>query len=163
MTVATPTRAIPWTTVLPQNETKVGRALTGGHLPSIVKNIIGHEKLRELLFKQFVSQIDAECTQLCRRQPNSSAFRKIPQSLLTDFSWNLFIEDLQSKAPLFSRFYQLLLPMVITEPNKGRKCTQSGYLHGSSSNPKGAKPGDEWCAITCITSFVYFTHQQTGI
>ena len=77
MTVATPTRAIPWTTVLPQNEIKTGRALAGGHIPSIVKSTIGHEKLRELLFKQFLSQIDTECT------PNSSAFQKIPQSLLT--------------------------------------------------------------------------------
>ena len=62
---------------------------------------MGHDNLRELLFKHFVAQIDAECSQLCQRQPKSSVYRKMPQSLLAEFSWTVFVEELQKKAPTF--------------------------------------------------------------
>lgn len=86
---------------MPQPETKIGRALAGGHLPSIAKSIMGHDKLRELLFKQFVANIDSECSQLCQRQPKHSVYRKMSKALLADFSWKDFVEDLKNKAPTF--------------------------------------------------------------
>lgn len=120
----TPSRSTPWTTVLPQDETKIGRALAGGHLPSIAKSILSHEKLRELLFKHFLTQIETECSRLCQRHPNSSVFRKISQPLLADFDWKVFIEDLQTKAPTF---FQIL--STITSHGDRRNKTKVGNAH----------------------------------
>lgn len=81
-------------------------------------------RLEELLLKQFLSQIDAECSQLCRHQPNSPAFRNISQSLLADFSWNSFMENLQTKTPMF---FQTL--STIASQGDRRNQTKVGNPH----------------------------------
>ena len=112
---------------MPQPETKIGRALAGGHLPSIAKSIMGHDNLRQLLFKQFVVQIDSECSQLCQRQPNYySVYRKIPQSSLADFDWKIFVEDLKNKAPTF---FQILSTIA----SHGDHCNKTKV--GDTHNP----------------------------
>lgn len=117
--MTTPSRPIPWKKVLLQPETKIGRALAGGHLPSIAKSILGHETLRELLFKQFIAQIDSECSHLCQRQSTPApVYRKVPQALLADFDWKISVKDLQNKARLSFRFSLQLLPIVITETKR---------------------------------------------
>lgn len=40
--------------------------------------IMGHGNSRELLFQQFVAQINSECSQLCQHQPKSFVYRKMP-------------------------------------------------------------------------------------
>lgn len=52
-----------------------------------------------MLFKQFLSQIDAECNRLCQGQPNATAFRKIPQSSLTD-SIGMLLYKIYTNTPL---------------------------------------------------------------
>ena len=85
---------------------------------------MGHDNLRELLFKQFVAQIDSECSQLCQRQPKSSVYLKILQAPLADFNWKVFVEDLQNKAPTF---FQLL--SIIASHGDHRNKTKVGDTH----------------------------------
>ena len=39
------------TKILPDEYTKLGKALAGGHLPSVAKAVIGHKQLQEEVFK----------------------------------------------------------------------------------------------------------------
>jgi hypothetical protein len=91
---------------------------------------MGHDNLRELLFKQFVAQIDSECSRLCQRQPKSSVYRKMPQALLADFSWKYAVEDLQSNAPTL---FQILFTIASHSDHRNKTKvgdTQSWHLHG---------------------------------
>ena len=48
--VSTPSKPVPWMTNLSQPESKLGRALAGGHLPSLAKAIVQHKQLSNLVF-----------------------------------------------------------------------------------------------------------------
>ena len=67
---------------------KIGRALAGGHLPSIAKATFAHSGLREeLLLKMMdlVNQVDA----LCKKEKHSespSPFRHIPVLDMENFT-----------------------------------------------------------------------------
>ena len=103
MCVSTPSRSVPWKTVLANNEGKIGRALAGGHLPSLAKSIVSHNELRELVFLHFLDKVNAECSKLCQLKPQPSLFRKIPSSMYDNFTWNVIVEDLKERAPTFFR------------------------------------------------------------
>ena len=89
--------------MLANKEGKIGRALAGGHLPSLAKSIVSHNELRELVFLQFLDEINAECTTLCQLKPQPSLFRKIPSSMYDNFTWKVLIDDLKGRAPNFFR------------------------------------------------------------
>ena len=141
---------------MPQPETKIGRALAGGHLPSIAKSIMGHDNLRELLFKQFVAQIDLECSQLCHRPPKSSVYRKMPQALLADFSWKFFVEDLQNMAPTF---FQIL--STIASHGDHQNKTKIGGAHNPGICMAAAvilkERNREMNGVQSILSLLFFT------
>ena len=110
--------------MLSQHESKIGRALAGGHLPSLAKSILGHEQLRKALFQHFLDQIDNDCSRLCQRQSNTSVFRKVPQPLLSEFKWKDFVDDLQVKAPTL---FQVL--STVSSHNDQRNKIKTGERH----------------------------------
>ena len=99
----TPTRSLPWSRLLlSDEEAKIGRALAGGHIPSIAKAVIRHTELREAIFQLFLGEIEAECAILCKKK-SPSLFRKLSAKDLMEFQWERMIGELEEKAPLFLR------------------------------------------------------------
>ena len=96
--MSTPSKPKPWSRILNEEENKLGRALAGGHIPSLAKAFMEHEQLRSSMLKLFLEEINRECQALCSKlQP--SLFRKIPTTQLLDFQWEGLISDLQNGAP----------------------------------------------------------------
>ena len=52
---------------------KIGRSLTGGHIPSTAKAAFAHPSLREHLVEKVVNAVGSECAALCSKsaQPPS--------------------------------------------------------------------------------------------
>ena len=65
--MSTPSKPVPWTKVLSEEESKIGRTLAGGHLLSLAKAVLGHKHLSELVFSLILDRLDAECNTLCHR------------------------------------------------------------------------------------------------
>lgn len=85
--MSTPSKAVAWSMNLPDEDSKIGRALAGGHLPFLAKAVVGHECLYELVFLHILDRIDAECNTLCQRNAvPPSVFWKIPVSQLGVYS-----------------------------------------------------------------------------
>ena len=123
--MSTPSKALPWCTNLSEEDCKVGRALAGGHLPSVAKAIVGHKQLQELVFALLVDKIDAECTTLCRRNAvPPSLFRKIPVSSYCDFDWKSCIDELTTKAP---RLLQILCKIACHSDHRNNKKVSSAH------------------------------------
>lgn len=79
--VNSPSRAIPYSTILSSNLEKNGRALVG---------------------EQFLDLLDEECNALCRKTPGTiSPFRHIPIEKLPEFTWNELADDLKARAPRY--------------------------------------------------------------
>ena len=90
----------PYSKTLPDEYTKLGKELVGGHLPSIAKAVVGHKQLYEQVLKLVLDKIDNECNELCRRQSSSlSLFRKAPVTQTMEWDWKLVIDELENKAP----------------------------------------------------------------
>ena len=71
--MSTPSKALPWCTNLSEEDCKVGRALAGGHLPSVAKAIVGHKQLQELVFACRVHHpLSAQCSPSIFVPKNSS-------------------------------------------------------------------------------------------
>ena len=87
----------------------LGRALAGGHLPTIAKAVLSHEGLKELIMLKMIDAIDLEASKLCQYNSDSpSLFRKIKVERLPEFSWDSCISELQSKAPILLRILSTL-------------------------------------------------------
>ena len=43
-----------------EEESSLGRALAGGHIPSVAKAIVKHSALREAVFLLFLDELDTE-------------------------------------------------------------------------------------------------------
>ena len=99
--VSSPARAIPWNRKL-NDEAKLGRALAGGHIPSVAKAVVQNSALREEVFLQFLNLVDEECCMLCQKN-DPSLFRRVPVAELVSFQWEQFIDELKSKAPTLLR------------------------------------------------------------
>ena len=88
------------TKILPDEYTKLGKAIAGGHLPSVAKAVIGHKQLQEEVFKLILDKVDNECNELCRRQSSSlSLFRRAPLMQFVEWDWKFAIDELVNKAP----------------------------------------------------------------
>ena len=58
-------------------ESKIARALLGGHAASIAKAVLGQDDLREAIIILILVQINEECTNLCKKD-TASLFHTIP-------------------------------------------------------------------------------------
>ena len=101
----------------------IGRALAGGHLPSLAKAIMHHHQLREAVVLRVLDQIDSECTKLCQNSPQS-LFSKVSVMEWVDFRWEQFIHELQVKAPLL-----LQMLSTISSHNDHRNKLKHGTAH----------------------------------
>ena len=112
-----------WTKELTSDDAKVGRALASGHLPSLAKAVMKHEALSELIVSHITKKVDNECNSLCQRSV-PSIFRKVPVSQMTEFKWELCVEELKKSAPLM---FQIL--STITSKNDTRNKSKRGSAH----------------------------------
>ena len=123
VTVSTPSRPKAWVRELSDEESKLGRALAGGHVPSIAKAIVRNSALKEAVFLELLDQLDRECSVLCRTR-DASFFCKVPLSMLEEFCWDKFVDELQHKSPVL-----LQVMSSITSRNDHRNKSKSGKVH----------------------------------
>ena len=95
--MSTLSRPKPWSKLLPDEDSKIGRALAGGSLQSLAVAVMQHKSLSVILL-QVLDTIGAECTTLCRRSL-PSLFRKISTPTLCEFNREPMVDELQAKAP----------------------------------------------------------------
>ena len=98
--MSSPSKQRTWVRKLNDDESKLGRALAGGHVPSIDKAIVRIDSLKQAVFLELMDQVDNECSQLCQISRKTSLFCKVPVNQLEEFKWDGFIEELRNKAPL---------------------------------------------------------------
>lgn len=107
---------------------KVGRALAGGHIPTIAKAVYANPDLNELLKSKCLSEVGTECSTMCKiKLPNINApsmFRKIPVDAISAFSWRKCIRELELHAPTL---LQMLL--VISTHTDHRNATKKDESH----------------------------------
>ena len=124
--MSTPSKAVPWSKNLSKEESKIGRALAGGHLPSLAKAVVGHERLYELVFLHVLDRIDAECSTICQRNAvPPSVFRKIPVAQLGEFDWKSCIDELLAKAP---SLLQILTKIACHSDHRNTKKMNSAHF-----------------------------------
>ena len=123
----------PYCRVVEQSLCKLGRALAGGHLPTIAKLVLAHEGIREHVLLKVFDLVDAECGKLCQRSGNPpSLFRKIPVDKLPRFQWGPCIEELEVKAPTLLRMLATSLAEMITAISTNREHdTIQGFVRQS--------------------------------
>ena len=121
--MSTPSRHVPFTTELQSPLSRIGRALAGGHLDTIVRTVFAHDGLRDLLLRKVLTQIDDECSVLCRRA-EPSIFRRIAPEKLSQFKWKSYVDEMESKAPTL---LQLLMHLV--SHSDRRNDTKKGDHH----------------------------------
>ena len=108
MTVNSPVRASTFTTQLDSSLHRVGCALAGGDSRSIAKAVLSEPSVREQVLRRVSQEVEQECALLCRRQP-VSMFRKVSIAQMKNFSWDWFVDELQTKSPVLHR---LLMTVV---------------------------------------------------
>ena len=67
ITCSTPSRSTPYAKALGPAESKVARALLGGHAPSIAKAVLEQEDIKNAVIHQLLVKLNDECTNLCRK------------------------------------------------------------------------------------------------
>ena len=123
--MSTPSKPVPWTKVLSEEESKIGRTLAGGHLLSLAKAVLGHKHLSELVFSLILDRIDAKCNTLCQRSAVPlSLFRKIPVTQMGEFDWNSCIDELRAKVPSLLQF---LTKIVCHSDHRNKKKVDSAH------------------------------------
>ena len=106
---------------------KIGRALAGGHLPSIAKAIFAHNGVREEVLLKVMDLINEEVDSLCRiakENEPSSPFRHILVSDLESFTFQNCLCQLQEKSPFL---YRLMVSLV--QRNDHRNNSKRGDSH----------------------------------
>ena len=103
MTVKSPVKLSTFTTQLDSSLQKVGCALAGGDPQSIARAVLSEPTVREHILKKVAKEVDDECARLCRRHP-ISVFRKVSLTKMEEFSWEWFVQELETKCPVMYRF-----------------------------------------------------------
>ena len=106
---------------------KIGRALAGGHLPSIAKATFAHNGLREELLLKVMDLVNEEVDALCRKEKENespSPFRHIPVLDFESFSLKDCTRQLQEKSPFL---YRLIISLV--QRNDHRNKSKRGDSH----------------------------------
>lgn len=88
---------------------KIGRALVGGNLPSIAKEVFSHHELRNLLIAKVLDLVNKECNELCRKKKDPSPFRKIAIEKIPLFTWDIFADCFKSLAPTTFKFASIIV------------------------------------------------------
>ena len=78
-----------WSRELDVQEAKLGRAIAGGHIPTVAKAVLAYTDPREAVLRLMLGEIETECAVLCQRK-EPSLFRK-------DFRWEMLM-SLEEKA-----------------------------------------------------------------
>ena len=100
VSVFSPCHSKPYQRELEIPLVRLGRALAGGHLPTISKAAFGHDGLRDFLFLKVLDLIDNECSVLCRRNASPpSPFRKVPVSALEGYQWRKIVSVSLNQRP----------------------------------------------------------------
>ena len=114
---------MPWSRELDVQEARLGRAIAGGHLPTVAKAVLAYADLREAVLRLILGEIETECAVLCQRK-EPSCFRKMKPSSLTDFRWEILMLELEEKAPLLLRIFQSMVSV-----NDHRNQHKGGVQH----------------------------------
>ena len=104
-------------------ESKIVRALIGGHARSIAKAVMTQDDVKENIIKLLLGKLNEECASLCRKAI-SSPFRTMPADQMASFKWVDMVTDLKVKAPLF-----FTLLDSITSRNDHRNIAKVGVAH----------------------------------
>ena len=89
-------------------EAQLGRAIAGGHIPTVAKAVLANSDLWEAVLCLLVGEIDMECAVLCQKK-EPSLFRKIKPSNMLDFHWKMLMSELEEKAPLLLQILQVIV------------------------------------------------------
>lgn len=123
MTVESPLRASTFSTQLDSSLQKVGCALAGGDPQSIAKAVLSESAVRQHILTRLLQEVDEECARVCRRQP-VSVFRKVTSAQMESFSWDWYIQELETKCPILYR----ILGAVVTHSDH-RNTLKKGSAH----------------------------------
>ncbi len=102
---------------------KLGCAVAGGDPRSIAKEVLSDTTLREHFLKRVAQEVDEECSRLCRRQP-VSVFRKISLTQMENFSWDWFVQEMETKCPVLYRFL-----VTVVSHTDSRNARKKGSVH----------------------------------
>ena len=136
---------------------RLGRALAGGHLPTIAKAVFAHDGLRELVLLKLLDTIDSECSVLCRRNASSqSPFRKVPVDAMEGHQWSNCIHELESKAPTMLKVFSIICTR--NDHRNQHKCGDSHHPGICMAVAAILKERNrEMCGIQSLISLVLFT------
>ena len=157
--VQTPNLPTPYTTELPAELSKIGRALAGGHMPTIAKAVFSYVPLKEELMLKVMDTVSSECGELCRKGPtNSSCFRNIPLEKMAEFEWAKCIDDLKKKAPTLLRLFS-----TIVQHNDHRNASKHGDRHNPGISMAVAvllkERNREMCGLQSLIALLLFKGQ----
>ena len=110
VTVPTLSRQLPWTRKLNDRESLIGRALAGGHIPSMAKAVVRNAALRDAVILDVLDQLDNECRKLCQ-VTMPSLFSKVPLSKLLNGN-GVFVTFKRKRLSSFRSFLPLHLAMT---------------------------------------------------
>lgn len=139
---------------------RLGRALVGGHSPTIVKAIFAHDDLKELVLLKVLDAIDVEASKLCQHNSDSSSlFRKVSADKLPQFSWGSFITELQSKAPIL---FRVLSSLVSRNDHRNQQKRGAAHYPGICMAVATIlkERNREMCGIQRLLSLILFTSQS---
>ena len=136
---------------------KMGKALAGGHVPTIAKAIFAIDDSREQLLLKVLDMVNSECCTLCKRNADlPSMFRKISVEEIPLFKWKEGIDELQAKAPTL---FQIL--STITSHNDHRNTKRKGdWRHSGICMAVGCllkERNQEMCGIQSVLSLMLFS------
>ena len=134
---------------------QLGRAMAGGNMASIAKAVYACTTLRDLLLKKVTATIDAELTDLCKRN-TPSVFRRLSIDAMCQFDWKSCVAELKLKAPTL-----LEIVTTLVSANDGRNKHKSGIAHYPGICMAIAvilkERNREMCSIQMLLSLALFT------
>jgi hypothetical protein len=102
-------------------------------LDTIARTVFAYDGLRDALLRKVLTQIDDECSVLCKRA-EPSIFRRTALEKLSQFKWKSYVDEMESKAPTL---LQLLTHLV-----------------SQSDRRNDAKKGDHHYPAVCMSAAV---------
>ena len=152
--MSTPSRPTPWKRILKQEESKLGRALAGGHIPSVAKACVDHPQLQNAIFPLYLDEINKEIQKLCSKLAPSH-FRRIPVEELLEFQWDGLIGDLKEKAPTL---FQVLSAIVVRNDHRRKKTGRAHYPALCTATAILLKERNrEMCGLQYLVSLLLFS------
>lgn len=152
ITISTPSRAQPFQKSLGEAESKVVRTLAGGNASSIANAVMKMSEVKDELFKYFLTLINMECTELCRK---GTRFRNIPVDKIATFRWEDFKEEMDSKSPLLLKILTTAATRVDHRyPHASNTAKYPGIITAAAVLLK--QRNREMCAIPSVVSLMMY-------